>query len=94
MEPININSITSKQILFQTDQYKTICFVFEPGKGIPNHAHNGLAVLHVVSGLVDMDFTNGTKYTLKSGDVLGFDAKIEHNIIAKEMSKVIITIIF
>lgn len=43
---------------------------------------------------VDMSFVDGKQYTLKSGDVLGFDAKIEHNVIAQEKSKVIVTIIF
>lgn len=94
MQPINIESITTKQILVQTEKYKMICFVFEPGKGLPNHTHNGLAAIQVVSGLIDMSFTDGTNYTLKPGDVLGFDARIEHNVIAKEISKVIVTIIF
>lgn len=94
MQPINIQTIDSKQILVQTEKYKMICFVFEPGKGLPNHTHNGLAAIQVVSGTVDMSFTDGTQHTLKAGDVLGFDAKIEHNVIAKETSKVIVTIIF
>lgn len=94
MQPINIDSITNKQILVQTDKYKMVCFVFEPGKGLPNHTHNGLAAIQIINGLVDMSFTDGTQYTLKSGDVLGFDAKIEHNVIAKELTKVIVTIIF
>lgn len=41
-----------------------------------------------------MSFTDGTQSTLKSGNILGFDAKIEHNVIAKELTKVIVTIIF
>lgn len=94
MQPINIENIESRQTLIQTDKYKMICFVFEPGKGLPNHTHNGLAAIQVVSGSVDMSFTDGTAHVLKTGDVLGFDANIEHNVIAKETSKVIVTIIF
>lgn len=94
MQPVNINSITTKQILVQTDEYKMICFVFEPGKGLPDHTHNGLASIQVVSGLVDMNFVDGSEYTLNPGDVLGFDARIQHNVIAKETSKIIVTIIF
>lgn len=94
MQPINIQPIESRQILVQNDKYKMICFVFEPGKGLPNHTHNGLAAIQVVSGSVDMNFTDGTAHILTAGDVLGFDASIAHNVIAKETSKVIVTIIF
>ena len=94
MQPINIHSITSKQILAQTERYKTICFIFESGSGLPHHTHNRLATIQIVSGSVDMSFTDGTQYTLNAGDFLGFDAKVEHNVIAKETSKVIVTIMF
>lgn len=30
IQPNNIDSITNKQILIQTDKYKMVCFVFEP----------------------------------------------------------------
>lgn len=30
MQAINIDSITNKQILIQTDKYKMVYFVFEP----------------------------------------------------------------
>ncbi|MDU6361620.1 MAG: cupin domain-containing protein [Clostridiales bacterium] len=93
MQPINIDSITDRQVLVRTDKYKMICFVFEAGKGLPNHTHNGLAAIQIISGLVDMSFTDGTQYTLNTNDVLGFDASVEHNVIAKEPSKVIVTII-
>ena len=33
MQPINIDSITDRQVLVRTDKYKMICFVFEAGKG-------------------------------------------------------------
>lgn len=94
MDPINLQSITRKQILTQTERYKTICFIFEPGKGLPNHTHNGLATIQIISGEVDMHFTDGPSYLLKTGDFLGFDAKKEHHVIAKVTSKVLVTIMF
>ncbi|MDO5293841.1 MAG: cupin domain-containing protein [bacterium] len=94
MQPVSINAVERREILIHNDQYKMICFVFEPGNGLPNHTHNGLAAIQVVSGLVEIGFTDGTHHLLKPGDVLGFDATIEHNVIAKETSKVIVTIIF
>lgn len=94
MKPVNINPVTEREFLEVNDKYKMICFVFEEGKGLPNHTHNGLAAIQVVSGTVDISFADGKQFLLKEGDVLGFDAKIEHNVIAKEKSKVIVTIIF
>ena len=94
MKVYNINEVTQREIMAHNEKFKQICFVFEPGKGLPNHTHNGLAAIQVVDGEVDMTFQNGDHYTLKSGDVLEFDAKIEHNVIAKVKSKVIVTICF
>lgn len=90
----NINQVAEREFLTQNEKYKMICFVFEEGKGLPNHTHNGLAAIQVVSGTVDLSFCNGNHYVLQQGDVLGFDARIQHNLIAKEKCKVIITIIF
>ncbi|MDO5521891.1 MAG: cupin domain-containing protein [bacterium] len=94
MQPVNINTVDKREIMIHNNEYKMICFVFEPGSGLPNHTHNGLAAIQVVSGLVDISFTDGESHVLKPGDVLGFDARIEHNVIAKETSRVIVTIIF
>lgn len=94
MQPVSIQNVEEREFLVQNEKFKVICFVFEPGKGLPDHTHNGFATIQVVSGVVDMSFVNGEQYTLKSGDVLAFDAKITHNVIAKEKSKVIVTIIF
>lgn len=94
MNPINLQSINERTILNKTERYKAICFIFEPGKGLPNHTHPGLATIQVLSGLLDMSFTNGVHHELKTGDFLGFDASIEHNVIAKETSKVLVTIMF
>lgn len=93
MKPISINNVEAREVLIQNDQYKMICFVFEQGKGLPNHKHNGLAAIQVVEGTVDMEFTSGESFVLTAGDVLGFDASVEHNVIAREKSKVIVTIL-
>jgi len=94
MKVYDINEVTQREIMAHNEKFKLICFVFEPGKGLPNHTHNGLAVIQVVEGEVDMAFINGEHYTLKAGNVLEFDARIEHNVIATVKSKVMITICF
>ena len=71
---------------------KTLFFKFEDGKGLPNHSHNGFATIQVVGGTVDIEFKDGEKFDLKEGDFLPFDARIEHNVISKGTSKVLVTI--
>ena len=41
---------------------------------------------------MDIEFKNGEKFELKEGDFLPFDARIEHNVISKGTSKVLVTI--
>lgn len=65
----------------------------EESKGLPNHTHNGYASIQVIDGIVDMKFENGETFELKCGDFLPFDARIEHNVIARVTSKVLVTII-
>lgn len=93
LNPVNLNSLDSnREILVQNEKFKTLYFEFEEGKGLPNHTHNGYAAVYVVNGIVDMEFTSGEKFVLKQGDFLAFDARVEHNIRAKELSKVLVII--
>lgn len=93
LNPININSLnTNREILVQNEKFKTVYFKFENGKGLPNHTHNGYAAVYIVSGSIDMEFANGEKFVLNQGDFLPFDARIEHNVIAKELSKILVII--
>ena len=59
---------------------------------MPNHSHDGFASIQVISGFIDMEFVSGEKFELKEGDFLPFDARVEHNVIARETSKIIFTI--
>lgn len=93
MKVFNIrNNEVNREILTENNRFKTIYFNFEEGKGLPNHSHSGLATIQIVSGRVSIEFENGEKFALESGDFLPFDARVEHNVIAKEQSKVIVTI--
>lgn len=85
-------SEVSREILTENNRFKTIYFKFEEGKGLPNHSHNGFATIQIISGKVDIEFKNGEKFKLEAGDFLPFDARIEHNVIAQELSAVIVTI--
>ncbi|WP_195938385.1 cupin domain-containing protein [Romboutsia sp. 1001713B170131_170501_G6] len=91
----NLNNIeTNREILVQNEKFKNILFKFEEGKGLPNHTHNGYATVQVISGSVDIEFKTGEKFVLNPGDFLPFDARVEHNVIARELSSILVTIIF
>lgn len=93
LNPVNINNLdTNRKILVENEKFKTLYFEFEQGKGLPNHTHNGYAAVYIVSGSVNMEFTSGEKFVLNQGDFLPFDARVEHNVIAKELSKILVII--
>ena len=94
MQVVNINQIEKdREFIHENEKYKTIYFKFEEGKGLPNHTHNGYASIQVIDGKVDIKFETGEEFQLKYGDFLPFDARVEHNVIARETSKVLVTII-
>ena len=90
---INVDSINEgKQIVAMNQKFKTICFVFDEGKGLADHRHNGYASILIYDGSVKINFENGEKYELNKGDFMPFDARITHNVIANVKSKVLVTI--
>lgn len=94
MKVINLNNIEEKRnLLVENEKFKTVYFKFEKGKGLPNHVHNGSATIQVIDGNVTIEFKDGNKFELGEGEFLPFDARIEHNVIANEDSKVLVTII-
>lgn len=89
----NINDLNEgKKVIAINEKFKVICFVFEEGKGLPNHRHNGYASVYVCEGKVDIEFVGGEKYQLNKGDFMPFDARQEHNVIAAVKSKVLVII--
>ncbi|MEG0306742.1 MAG: cupin domain-containing protein [Clostridium sp.] len=93
LKVINIDSIEeNKKMLASNKKFKTVFFNFTEGNGLPNHKHNGYAAIQVYEGVVDMEFVTGEKFQLKKGDFMEFDARVEHNVIAKVDSKILVII--
>lgn len=91
--PVNLDNIAvGSQVLANNEKFKTMCFNFQEGSGLPKNTYNGNASIFIVEGAVDMEFVGEGPFVLRRGDFLSFDARKEHNIIAVETSKVIITI--
>ena len=89
----NLNAVNSKELLINNSQFKVVCFALEVGGEIPKHSHEASAFIQVVNGVVEISFDNGDNYLLNQGDILPFDAKIKHQVMAKEESKIIVTIV-
>ena len=89
----NIDKIgESKEVVVFNPKFKVVDFDFEVGKGLHNHTHNGYASIFIYEGSVSIEFVDGEKYNLNKGDLMQFDARIEHNVIAKVKSRVLVTI--
>ncbi|MEF9959163.1 MAG: cupin domain-containing protein [Niameybacter sp.] len=92
MKAINVHELREKVTLTENESFKAIYFVFEEESAIPQHTYKGLATVQVICGEVQVHFVNGQSVTLKEGDFLPFDARIEHYVIAKEKTKALLTI--
>lgn len=92
MEIIHVGDVKEKMILTENESFKVICYNFDEESAIPRHSYRGSGVVQILSGEVEMHFTNGQSYNLRSGDVFPFDAREEHYVIAGEGSKVLYTV--
>ncbi|WP_294353295.1 cupin domain-containing protein [uncultured Clostridium sp.] len=93
LNPVSTEGITAtKELIGTNPSFRTVCFNFEEGKGLPDHVHNGYASIFIYEGKVDMEFESGEKFVLAKGDYLSFDARVRHKVIAKVQSKVFVTI--
>lgn len=90
---VNLEKIAeSKSMLDKNESFKVMYFEFEEGKGLPNHRHDGNATIQVIDGEVDFKFVEGEEFLLEKSEFLAFDARKEHNVIARKKSKVLVTI--
>ncbi|MDA3733305.1 cupin domain-containing protein [Niameybacter massiliensis] len=92
MEVVNINDLTAQSTLASHNGCQTTCLVFEEESAIPQRTYRGMGTLQVVCGEVEMHFVNGESYTLRQGDYMPFDARVDHYVIAKENTKALLTI--
>lgn len=90
---MNLEKIEDKKIMLdKNESFKVMYFEFEEGKGLPNHRHDGNATIQIIEGVVDFKFVDGEEFVLEKSEFLAFDARKEHNVIAREKSKVLVTI--
>ena len=89
----NIDKIGEvKKLWFLIQSLRLYILILKWEKGLPNHTHNGYASIFIYEGSVSIEFVDGEKYNLNKGDLMQFDARIEHNVIAKVKSRVLVTI--
>ena len=93
MKKFNINELKGPvSHILADDMLKVVYFDFKKDEKLPNHSHNGIAVLQIISGKVLINFDTGESFELNTGDVLEFKSSIVHNIDAQEDTKMLLTI--
>lgn len=92
MKLVNINDIKEpKKLVLVNDLLKVYYLSFEKDEILPQHSLNGIGILQVLDGHIIIEFDNGTKYEMRSGDLLEFKSSILHTVIAKDKSRILLT---
>ena len=93
MKKINIKDLTEKSLrVFADDMLRVLYYEFEAGEKMPNHSHNGLAIIQIIEGKIDVKFDTGESFELVKDDLLQFNAAIVHNIEALDKTRMFITL--
>jgi quercetin dioxygenase-like cupin family protein len=77
--------------LVHDDGVTVILFDFEAGGQLPDHSADGLVMIHVIAGTVDVA-TPETTHTIGAGSLLVLAAGVRHDLSAREPSRVLLTV--
>lgn len=93
-EKINLFEKTNsiKNLVVKNDSFMSIYLNCKVGEGLPNHTHKKMAQLLVFEGKLKVEFEDGGKYELLPGELLSFDSRIMHNVVALEPTKALVTV--
>ncbi len=80
-----------KNLIVKNDSFISLYLNCKTGEGIPNHTHEKMAQLVVLEGKFKIEFEDGGKYELSKGELLSFDSRVMHNVVALEESKALVT---
>lgn len=77
--------------LVHDDGMTVVLFDFEAGGELPNHAADGLVMIQVVAGRIDVT-TRDTTQSISAGSLLVLAASVRHDVIAREPSQMLLTV--
>ena len=84
--------ISVKNLVVKNDSFMSIYLNCKVGEGLPNHTHKKMAQLLVFEGKLKVEFEDGGKYELLPGELLSFDSRVMHNVVALEPTKALVTV--
>ncbi|MFO7654074.1 MAG: hypothetical protein R6X25_09660 [Candidatus Krumholzibacteriia bacterium] len=77
--------------LVHEDGVTVILFDFEAGGQLKHHAADGLVMIHVIAGMVDVA-TPETTHPIGAGSLLVLAAGVRHDVSVREPSQVLLTV--
>jgi quercetin dioxygenase-like cupin family protein len=77
--------------LVHEDGITMILFDFEAGGQLPNHSADGLVMIQVIAGMVDVATPEAT-HTIGPGSLLVLGAGVRHDVSAQQPSQVLLTV--
>ena len=77
--------------LVHDDGITVVLFAFEAGGRLPDHSADGLVMIHVVTGAVDVATGSGT-HAMTAGSLLVLAAGVRHDVTAREPSQLLLTV--
>jgi quercetin dioxygenase-like cupin family protein len=77
--------------LVHDDGITVVLFDFEAGGELPNHAADGLVMVQVIAGRIDVA-TREETHSMPAGSLLVLAAGIRHDVIAREPSQMLLTV--
>ena len=93
-EKINLfkEKTKDKSVVVKNDSFMSVFLNLPVGEGVPNHSHEKMAQLVVLEGKVRIHFEDGQEFELSKGELLSFNSKVTHNVVALEESKALVTV--
>lgn len=77
--------------LFQDDGVTVVLFAFEAGGRLERHSADGLVMIHVTAGTIDVA-TPTASHSMAAGSLLILAAGVQHNVTAHEASQMVLTV--
>lgn len=77
--------------LVHDDGVTVVLFAFEAGGQLPSHSADGLVMIHVIAGTIDVA-TATARHAMAAGSLLTLAAGVQHDITAREPSQMLLTV--
>ncbi|MBA2719548.1 MAG: cupin domain-containing protein [Chloroflexi bacterium] len=77
--------------LVHDDGVTVVLFAFEAGGRLGSHSADGLVMINVIAGTIDVATATAT-HSMAAGSLLTLAAGVQHDVIAREPSQVLLTV--